>query len=106
MTDPEIQILIQRVASEAADKAVGDVLLRLGLDPANPLEVQRDMAALRELRSLMTDPEFQKDMMHIRKWRVAMESVTKRGLLTFVALIVAGTCAAVVVGMKGVIGSS
>ncbi len=104
--DSEIQILIQEVASKAADKAVGDILIRLGLDPTNPLEVQRDMAALRELRSLMTDPEFQKDMMHIRKWRVAMESVTKRGLLTLVALIVAGTCAAVVMSMKNVIGNS
>ncbi len=87
--DPETRALVQEVADEAAVKAVAHTLLTLGLDPDNPIGVQRDMAALHELREMVDDPEFQKDAAHTRRWRKTMESVESKGV--FAMLVLVGT---------------
>lgn len=101
--DPQMEIAIQRASEEAANKVAREVLLKLGVDAREPLEVQKDMAALRELRSLLTDPEFQRDMVHLRKWRKAVNAVETKGTLTIVGLVVAGICGAVFLGVKEIL---
>lgn len=76
------------------------MLVSLGMDPEYPLEVQKDMAALRELRNLLDDQEFQRDMLHLRKWRKSMDSVQSKGLLAIVGMIVAGGIATLWIGFK------
>lgn len=95
-TDPEIKVLMQEVAEAAVAKA----FTRLGLDPADPLTVQRDMAFLREVRLLIQDPETQKDLLHLRRWRKTIDNVQSRGILTFVAILVTGVAAAVWIGVQ------
>ena len=98
--DRETQAMMTEMAKEAATQAVKQTLLTIGIDHNKPLEAQKDMAALRELRTLIDDPNFQKDMMHIRKWRVAMESVENKGIITSIGLVVAGGIALIIYGFK------
>ena len=94
------ELLIQQVADETARRAVESTLTMLGIDHENPLETQQDMAALRELRELVHDEEFRKDLAYIRSWRLAMSKIQSKGILTIVGLVVAGICAAVWAGVK------
>ena len=98
--DPQTEAVIQKAATEAANKTASDILLKLGVDPKEPLEVQKDMAALRELRNLVSDPEFQRDMLHLRKWRKAVNSVESKGMMTVAGLFFTGLAALLVIGIK------
>lgn len=100
MPESPTELLIRQVADETARRAVMSTLTTLGIDADNPLETQRDMAALRELRELVHDEEFRKDLAYIRSWRLAMNKMQNKGLLTVVAVIVAGICAAVWAGVR------
>lgn len=84
---------LKQLASEAADEAVKRTLIGLGIDHEHPLEAQRDMAALREIRSIIEDPETQKDLQHLRNWRKAMDSVQSRGIIGALGLMALGGCA-------------
>ena len=97
------EALVKRVAEDAAEKAVRDVLTQLGIDPHNPLSSQQDFAALREVRALVGNPEFQADLMHLRKWRLSVESVQSKGLLTVVGIIVSGATAALWLGFRSIV---
>ncbi|KFH18445.1 hypothetical protein ELZ19_07020 [Brucella abortus] len=101
--DQATKIIMERTAEEAAEKAVAKAMTSLGIDHANPLEAQRDMQALRELRDMVADEDFQKDMMHLRRWRKAMEGVQNKGFLTVVGILVAGGCAAIWLGFQQII---
>lgn len=98
--DRETMEVLENVAERAAQQAVHETLVSLGLDPKKPIEVQRDMAALRELREMMTSREFQADMMHLRRWRKSMDAVQSKGMLTLVGLITAGLAAALWIGFQ------
>lgn len=102
--DAKTKALIRDVAQQTATETVEKTLISLGIDHDRPIEVQRDMAALREVRDLIDDPEFQKDMLHIRKWRRAMDGVTSKGLLTISGMIMAGIVAAIWMGVKQYVG--
>lgn len=71
----------QETMREVARLTVEETFLRLGIDAADPIEMQRD---------------FQ----HLREWRLAVETVKKRSLVSLVGVLVAGTCAALWVGVK------
>jgi len=102
--DTTTEIIMSRVAEEAAERAVQKALLSMGVDHANPLESQRDMVALREVRALLTDEEFKRDLAHLRQWRKAMEGVQSKGLLTAIGILVTGLCAALWVGFQSFVG--
>ena len=102
--DEKTKAVIREVAEEAANRAVARTLTSLGIDHENPIEVQRDLAALRELRGFIEDPEVQQDLMHLRRWRKAMESVQSKGLMTVAGLLVVGVCAMAVLGVKSWLG--
>lgn len=101
--DEHIKALMQQVADEAAGKAVAQTLTSLGVDANDPFEVQKDMQALRELRDMMTSEEFKADMMHLRKWRKAMDGVQNKGMLTVVGLAVSGIGAALWLGFQAML---
>jgi len=80
MTKREIQHLIR----ETARVTVGETLRGLGVDVDNPLEVQRDFQALHE-------------------WRVSMQKIRRKALLSAVGVVVAGVLAAIWVGVKSLV---
>ena len=100
MSESATELLIRQVAEETARRAVESTLTMLGVDTENPLETQRDMAALRELRELVRHEDFQKDLAYLRSWRIAMSKIQNKGLLALVSIIIAGFCAAVWAGVK------
>ncbi len=100
MPESATELLIRQVAEETARRAVNSTLTSLGIDHENPLETQQDMAALRELRELVHDEEFRKDLAYIRSWRLAMSKIQNKGILTLVGVVIAGLCAVVWAGAK------
>lgn len=87
------------VAREAAHEAVNEVLVALGIDVTRPLCVQRDMATLREMSSMLHDPDFRQDLTQLRQWRESMAALQKRGLLVVVGTVVAGGLALLWIGL-------
>lgn len=92
---------LRDIAEQAAKEAVRETLLTLGIDVSNPIAAQKDMMLLREVGKLVMDPEFRKDMEHIRTWRVAVQEVKTKGLVTLVGLLVTGVVGLIVAGFKG-----
>lgn len=103
--EPETRALINEVASKAAREAVREAFLIMGVDPDDPITTQRDVAALREMRELVDDKDWQADMLHLRKWRKTMDSVQSKGVLTIVGMLVAGIFAGLWLGFKSLIGA-
>jgi len=63
------------------EEAVNNALTKMGIDIADPLEMQRD---------------FQ----HLRDWRVAVAAARTKGFLGIVGILTAGLLAAIWVGIK------
>lgn len=85
-----IYAIVEKVSREVSIRAVDSTLISLGIDPKDPIEAQKDMAALREIRLLHSDPEFQRDMTHLRYWRTNLEQVRTRGTMIVVTLTTLG----------------
>lgn len=96
---------IEEIAERAAKKAVHQILITLGVDVENPLEAQRDFHTLRDLTKLAGDPEFQKDLQHIRAWRIRTEAATTKGALAFLTALIGGACTALWIGIQQLITS-
>ena len=62
------------------------------------------MATLREVSEVVQDAEFQRDLAHLRKWRMTMDSIQSKGFLTAVALGVAALATATWIGAKHLVG--
>lgn len=88
------------IAEETAIQAVNRTLTGLGIDIHNPLEAQKDMAVLREVRNLIDDEDFHKDMLHLRRWRVTMESVESKGVLAAIGLVCLGGAGLILYAFK------
>lgn len=91
---------MREVAEESAEKAVKRTLTALGIDHENPLEVQKDLATLREIRNLFEDNEVQQDFVHLRRWRKSMDAVHRKGIMASVGFMVLGGIALLVTGLK------
>lgn len=92
---------LREIADAVARQAEAQTLLSLGIDVANPLQAQRDFMVLREVGQLVMDSEFRKDMEYLRTWRLAIQEVKTKGLVTIVGIVVTGLVALVVAGFKG-----
>lgn len=101
--DEQTKLIVERAASEAAAKAVTQTLTSLGVDANDPFAVQKDMQALRELREMLSSDDFKADMMHLRKWRKALDGVQNKGMLTVVGLAVTGIGAALWIGFQAML---
>lgn len=82
MTEAEIKALVDRSASEAAKHAVKEMLLTMGIDTEDVLEVQRDMQ-------------------HLRAWRQSIQTVKRQSLVVAVGIIVTGAIGALWLALKG-----
>lgn len=100
MVDSPTASHIEEIAERAATKAVHSILITLGVDVQNPLEAQRDFHTLRDLTKLAADPEFQKDLQHIRAWRKRSEAISSKGALAFLTAVVTGAATALWVGIQ------
>lgn len=65
---------------QTVERAVKSTLLALGISTDDPLESQREFAAMRSAIKTFADPEFQKDMAAIRTWRNDQEKVKQAGI--------------------------
>ena len=92
---------IRTVAEAAAKAAVEETLLKLGIDTRDPIQAQKDFMVLREVGKLVMDSEFRKDMEHLRTWRVAVNDVKSKGLITVVGILITGTIGLLVAGFQG-----
>lgn len=94
---------VELAARTAAKAVVDDVFLRLGIDAQSPLEMQKDMAALRELRILLAQTEFKKDLFWVRKSRTTLDSVRFKGVIALLGLAVTSLGAILSVAIKSLI---
>lgn len=98
MTDT---VEMHMIAEAAAKAAVEETLIKLGIDVSNPIKAQQDFMVLREVGKLVMDSEFRKDMEHLRSWRMAINDVKSKGLITLVGILVTGSVALLVAGFRG-----
>lgn len=98
--DDKTRVMMKQMAEEAAHKATYRAFTTFGLDHTNPIEVQQDMAALRELRKFLGDKEVQADLEHLRELRMTMNSVKRKGALVLMGLVVTGLISLLLMGVK------
>lgn len=65
---------MERVAEEAADKAIQRLFLTFGVDVSNPTAII----------------EFQSDLKHVRVWRESTEAAKRHALKTIIGVILSG----------------
>ncbi len=82
---PEVEALLREIASKAARQAVERTLVSYGIDPENPFE-------------------FQKDMIHLREWRLRAERIQEKGLMTITVIVITGIAAMLWLGFKSKLG--
>lgn len=82
---PEVEALLKEIALDAAKQAVEHTLILHGIDPENPLE-------------------FQKDMLHLREWRLRAERIQEKGLMTITVIVITGIAVMIWVGFKSKLG--
>ena len=102
MAAPTLQD-VEDIAERAATKAIHSVFTSIGIDISKPIEAQRDFHTLRELTKLAGDPEFQKDLAHIRIWRRRTEAVTTKGMLAFLTAALGGAATAMWIGLQNLL---
>lgn len=84
--------LFRSVAREASENAVNGILMKMGLDPHQPLVSQEIFAALRKLSK---DDEIPADLDWVRRTRLRTEGVFGKALIAAVAVgVVSGMHAA------------
>lgn len=76
------QAEIEAIADRAAKTATAETLKALGIDMAQPFEMQRDFA-------------------HLRSWRLSVEAMRTKTILTAVGILVTGVLGAVWLAIKG-----
>ncbi len=94
MTDqPSLQAPLQQIADVAAQKAVRETLLLLGIDVENPIEAQKQFAVLREL----AQPRTLENLKWLESIHAASEKVADTSWRTFIRLMVAAMLGTVAV---------
>ena len=94
--DTELKNLIR----DTVEETVKSTLLQLGIDVADPIAAQEEMAAIREIAKHVGDPEYQADQLHLRKWRKSMESASNMTLKTALGVLVTSILGALWLGLQ------
>jgi len=89
------------VTRDEITTTVREVLESMGFDVSDRLEMQRQMAAVRELTTLMADPNFKADLVHLRTWRMATEKARTVSFAAAITIITTGVLGALWMGIKG-----
>lgn len=82
---PEVEALMREIARDAACQAVHQTLIAHGIDPENPFE-------------------FQKDMLHLREWRLRVERIQDKSLMTIIVIIIGVVSTVIGIGIKAKLG--
>ncbi len=80
MTESQLRAVVR----EESQRGFQDGLVSIGLDPDDPIEIQ-------------------KDLHHLRSWRTSMDAVKSKGVLTIVAFFVTGIAGAVWLGIQKIV---
>lgn len=72
--DAETRLLVEEVSERSAEKAIEGFMTKMGMDVANPIEMQKDFAWARATRH-------------------AAHEVRSKGFLTLVGIVVSGAAA-------------
>lgn len=91
---------IERAAEVAALKVFNQMMVQMGRDVSDPLQAQKDMQALRELRHLFGDTDFKADLVYLRNLRLTLAGIQQQGLIAAIGIIVAGVLASLWMGVK------
>ncbi len=73
LTESQLRLIIK--------ETVHDTFISLGIQDAQPIEMQKDFQLLRE-------------------WRTSTEGIKRKGLIAFAALIFSGLSALIIIGLK------
>lgn len=84
----------------AAKRAVEETLTILGIDVRDPIKAQRNFHELQHMREIYMDKEFEADLLHLRRWRMAMSDIQTKGLLAAMSLGITGLATLLVLGIK------
>jgi hypothetical protein len=83
--DGPTQVAMQHIAETAAETAIETVFTKYGFDIQDPTQMQRDMA-------------------HLRRWRVAVEGAQTKGFMAIVTILVGGLAGVLWLGFKTSLG--
>ncbi len=81
MSDEPTVTMTESQVKELITTTVGDTLTKLGVDHADPLEMQ-------------------KDFQHVRDFRLSTEAAKRKGFLTLVGIFVASVVGAIMMAAK------
>lgn len=81
-------------------ETVQEVLESMGFNVNNRLEMQKQMAAVREMADMLGDEQFKADLVHLRRWRTSVENATRLSFMTVVGVILSGLLGALWLGIK------
>jgi len=98
--DKETMEVLEKLAERAAEHAIKKVLLNLGIDTTNTLESQDTFAAMREVKDLIHDDDFRRDLYAIRDWRKGMADIKSKTLWAVISVILLGLATAAWQGIK------
>lgn len=84
MEEDRVIQLTEAQLKELMEDAVTDAFVKLGIDAGDPLEMQ-------------------KDFQHLREWREATHTLQSKGLMVILTLLLTGGCAALWLGLKGMV---
>lgn len=96
----ETQMDVETIAEKAAQRAVKETFLHIGINLDNPLDAQRDFYLMREIGRLAEDENFRKDLQHIRSWRLRTESATRGGVIFVITAILGGFMTTIWAGIQ------
>ena len=94
------QFLVNEAARRAAQIAVRDVLLTLGIDTTRHLETQQDFAVLRQVVADRSDPEYDADMIYLRNLRKSSESVRAKGMFAAIGILMTAVGGLLALGLR------
>lgn len=78
LTTEELRFIMEETSKRACEQ----MLTAIGVDTRNPVEMQKDLA-------------------YIRNLRMTTDAISKKGILTLVAMVATGIGAALWLGIKG-----
>ncbi len=81
---------IEDIAVRASRKTLDGAFISLGIDPSDPVKAQDDFAALRKMKEVFEDPEYQLDRAHLRKIRTYSERIANFSIAALISAVVGG----------------